>query len=120
MAAQLAPLLTTELIPYFLKRPFSCAMTIDEQSVNAMMPILRSDVSGPSSAKTEPTHPVGRPLSKADRPIPLADVDRNRRRVSPDCVSSLNIPRLVECSRFPNACMVSNFPFPEFSLTIRG
>ena len=28
MAAQLAPLVTVELMPYFLKRPFSWAMTI--------------------------------------------------------------------------------------------
>src|ERR1051325_9534349 len=31
MAAQLAPLLTVELMPYFLKRPFSCAITMGEQ-----------------------------------------------------------------------------------------
>jgi hypothetical protein len=40
MAAQLAPLLTVELMPYFLKRPFSCATTMLEQSVRAMMPKL--------------------------------------------------------------------------------
>src|SRR5437879_11948103 len=32
MAAQFAPLVTVELIPYFLNRPFSCAMTMGEQS----------------------------------------------------------------------------------------
>src|SRR3970282_868267 len=29
IAAQLAPLLTTELIPLFLKKPFSCAVTME-------------------------------------------------------------------------------------------
>ena len=38
IAAQFAPLATVELMPYFLKKPFSCAMTIGEQSVSAMMP----------------------------------------------------------------------------------
>jgi hypothetical protein len=39
MAAQLAPfLITVELMPYFLKNPFSWAMTMGEQSVRAMMP----------------------------------------------------------------------------------
>src|SRR5437868_6687152 len=32
MAAQLAPLVTVELMPYFLNNPFSCAMTMGEQS----------------------------------------------------------------------------------------
>src|SRR5258708_29845559 len=38
MAAQFAPLVTVELMPYFLNRPFSWAMTIGEQSVSAIMP----------------------------------------------------------------------------------
>src|SRR6478735_8847980 len=46
MAAQLAPFTTVELMPYFLKRPFSCAMTMGEQSVSAIMPKRRSAVSG--------------------------------------------------------------------------
>src|SRR5882724_4161047 len=50
IAAQLAPFVTVELIPYFLKRPFSCAMTIGEQSVRAIMPKLRFGVSGASEA----------------------------------------------------------------------
>ena len=50
IAAQLAPLATVELMPYFLKSPFSCAMTIEEQSVNAMMPNFSSEVSGASLA----------------------------------------------------------------------
>ena len=50
IAAQLAPFETVELMPYFLNSPFSCAMTMDEQSVSAMMPSLRSAVSGASLA----------------------------------------------------------------------
>ena len=42
MAAQLALLSTVELMPYFLKKPFSWAMTIGEQSVSAMMPKFMS------------------------------------------------------------------------------
>jgi hypothetical protein len=118
MAAQLAPLLITELIPYFLNRPISCAMTIVEQSVKAMMPILSSGVSGASSAKTEPTQPVGSPLSKAERPIPLADADKNPRRVTPTDDRSGKVPRFVERSRFPHFSIFNNFPFPEFSLSI--
>src|SRR3954470_14738095 len=53
MAAQLAPFVTVALMPYFLKNPFSCAMTIGEQSVSAIMPKLMSGVSGASEA--EPT-----------------------------------------------------------------
>src|SRR5436190_13961253 len=54
IAAQLAPLLTVELIPYFLKKPFSCAITIGEQSVSAIMPNLTSLTSGPSLGEREP------------------------------------------------------------------
>src|SRR2546425_11269878 len=54
MAAQLAPLLTVEWIPYFLKKPFSCAITIGEQSVSAIMPNLRSLISGPSAVPLGP------------------------------------------------------------------
>ena len=37
-------------MPCFLNRPSSCAITIDEQSVSAMMPMRIFGVSGPSSA----------------------------------------------------------------------
>jgi hypothetical protein len=40
----------TELIPNFLNKPSSCAMTIEAQSVSAMMPKRMSRVSGPSCA----------------------------------------------------------------------
>jgi hypothetical protein len=36
MAAQFAPLATVDSIPYFLNSPFSCAMTMGEQSVSAI------------------------------------------------------------------------------------
>src|SRR5437868_677458 len=42
IAAQLAPFVTVELMPYFLNRPFSWAMTMGEQSVRAIMPKFRS------------------------------------------------------------------------------
>src|SRR5215475_1305255 len=50
IAAQLAPLITVELMPYFLNRPFSCATTTGEQSVSAIITKRRSVVSGPSPA----------------------------------------------------------------------
>jgi hypothetical protein len=84
IAAQLAPFETIELMPYFLKSPFSCATTIGEQSVSAMIPNFRSAVSGASLAKTEPTQPAGRPLNRAARPAPLAVVERKRRREMPE------------------------------------
>src|SRR5262249_54233816 len=50
IAAQLAPLVTVDWMPNFLKKPFSCAITIGEQSVSAMMPKLMLGVSGASLA----------------------------------------------------------------------
>src|SRR6185369_3052 len=50
MAAQLAPLVTVESMPYFLNRPFSWAMTMGEQSVRAIMPKFNLAVSGASLA----------------------------------------------------------------------
>src|SRR6266540_692821 len=46
IAAQLAPLMTVELMPYFLKSPFSWAITMGELSVSAMMPKRMSATSG--------------------------------------------------------------------------
>src|SRR5258707_7726446 len=90
MAAQLAPLLTVELMPYFLKKPFSCAMTIGEQSVRAIMPNLRSLTSGPSLGDRGPgvaPPTVGaavlesQPLSRAAAARPVTEVDRKLRRL---------------------------------------
>src|SRR6188474_2745519 len=50
IAAQLAPLLIVDSMPYFLKNPFSCAMTSGEQSVSAIIPNFKSVVSGASLA----------------------------------------------------------------------
>ena len=50
ITAQDASFETVELIPNFLKYPSSCAITIDEQSVKAMIPKRTSGVSGESSA----------------------------------------------------------------------
>ena len=52
MAAQLAPFTMVALMPYFLKKPFSCAITMGEQSVSAIMPNRRSGVSGRSASPT--------------------------------------------------------------------
>lgn len=54
IAAQLAPFVTVDSMPYFLNSPFSCAMTIGEQSVRAMMPKLIFDVSGASLVLAAP------------------------------------------------------------------
>ena len=59
MAAQLAPLLTVELMPYFLKKPFSWAITIGEQSVRAIIPNFSSFTSGPSLGDSGPVDPAG-------------------------------------------------------------
>jgi len=43
-------LLIVDSIPYFLKKPFSCAITSGEQSVSAIIPNFSAFVSGPSVA----------------------------------------------------------------------
>ena len=45
-----ASLEMVESMPYFLKSPSSWAMTMEEQSVSAMMPMRTLGVSGPSPA----------------------------------------------------------------------
>jgi hypothetical protein len=120
MAAQLAPLLTTDLIPYFLKRPFSCAMTMEEQSVSAIMPNFTSEISGASFAKTEPNHPAGRPLNSAARPTPFAEAERNRRRVMPQADSSTAVSRLENRFHFPASSIVLKFPFPSVFIELRA
>src|SRR3954447_22073205 len=78
MAAQLAPLLTVELMPYFLNNPFSCAITIGEQSVRAIIPNFRSGVSGPSSAAQ-----LALALRSPALPINAAAPPTNSRRETP-------------------------------------
>src|SRR3954469_21602780 len=73
MAAQLAPLLTVDSMPYFLNRPFSCAITIGEQSVRAIIPNFIADTSGDSLAHT-------RPAGKRAAPSAAVLTWTNRRR----------------------------------------
>src|SRR5688572_21123323 len=86
ITAQLASLLTVDLIPYFLNSPSSCAITIDEQSVSAMIPNFIVLTSGPSSAHAPPIQPLGRPgnsgsASAADAASPEAAAFMNPRRL---------------------------------------
>ena len=50
MTAHEASFEIVDSIPCFLNRPNSCAMTIDEQSVSAMIPMRTFGVSGASDA----------------------------------------------------------------------
>src|SRR4051812_22873312 len=84
IAAQFAPLVTVELMPYFLNNPFSCAMTIGEQSVSAIMPKLSAAVSGASLAYAVPVQPFGSPANNAATAAPLAVRRRKSRRESSD------------------------------------
>ena len=58
IAAQDASLEIVDSMPYFLNSPNSCAITIDEQSVKAMMPNRMLVVSGPSAAYAPPIQPL--------------------------------------------------------------
>ena len=60
IAAQLAPFTIVERMPYFLNNPFSCAITIGEQSVSAIIPKRMSLTSGAPLAGTLPAQPAGR------------------------------------------------------------
>src|SRR5215471_3318476 len=84
MAAQFAPLVTVELMPYFLNRPFSCAMTMGEQSVSAIIPKLMLGDSGASLAlpavAAQDFDP--RAFHRAATPAPAAVRWRNWRRLS--------------------------------------
>ena len=81
MAAQFAPLATVESIPYFLNKPFSCAITMGEQSVSAIIPKRSFVVSGAPLANVLPTHPFGRPVNNAVRAAPLAVFRKKPRRL---------------------------------------
>src|SRR5262249_13310326 len=79
MTAHDASFEITELIPNFLKYPSSCAITIDEQSVSAMMPKRTFGVSGESSENAPPAQPRGTPASvtaASDWPVFLRNVRR--------------------------------------------
>src|SRR6478736_10414560 len=84
MAAQLAPFVTVELMPYFLKKPFSWAMTMGEQSVSAIMPKLRSVTSGASEAEPAVAAQLRLPSAaqRAAAPASWELRERNWRRLS--------------------------------------
>src|ERR1044071_6026563 len=84
MAAQLAPFVTLDWIPYFLNRPFSCAMTMGEQSVSAIMPKFTLGASGASLAAAAVAAQVRVPSADqiAAAPMPPAACVRNCRRLS--------------------------------------
>ena len=86
MAAQLAPFVTVELMPYFLNNPFSCAMTMGEQSVSAIMPKLMLGASGASLALPAVVAHVRVPRAdqRAAAPTPLVVSARNWRRLNDD------------------------------------
>src|SRR4030095_12887218 len=65
MAAQFAPFETIDSMPYFLNKPFSCAITIGEQCVSAIMPNFIRLTSGASLADSDPAQPRGSELSSA-------------------------------------------------------
>ena len=68
MTAHEASLEIVDSMPCFLNRPSSCAMTIDEQSVSAMMPMRTFGVSGPSCAYAPPAQPAAIPRAAHPRP----------------------------------------------------
>src|SRR5262245_115543 len=79
MTAHDASFEMTDSIPNCLKYPSSCAITMGEQSVSAMMPNRIAFVSGESSEKADPTHPFGRPSIRPATADPPARF-RNLRR----------------------------------------
>src|SRR3954470_20584001 len=84
IAAQLAPFVMVALMPYFLKNPFSCAMTKGEQSVSAMMPMLIFGISGASDAPSAVAAQLLEPnaAQRAAVPVKAAPRVRNWRRLS--------------------------------------
>ena len=78
IAAQLAPFATVELMPYFLNSPFSCAMTIGELSVSAMMPNFMSVTSGPVFVAPQLARARSRPMPPNSAAAPPTTVRRER------------------------------------------
>src|ERR1043165_1408945 len=79
IAAQLAPFETVDWIPYFLNNPFSCAITMGELSVRAIIPNLSWLVSGLSLARVLPAQPLGNPATSVVKEMPAVAL-RNWRR----------------------------------------
>src|SRR5215211_4508560 len=82
IAAQFAPFATVDSIPYFLKSPFSCAITIGEQSVSAIMPNFILLTSGASLTGSDPAQPLGSDPSNAPTAEYPASFRQKWRRVS--------------------------------------
>src|SRR3989442_13118404 len=78
MTAHEASFEIVDSIPCFRNSPSSWAITIDEQSVSAMMPTRTFGVSGASDAYAVPRQPIGTPASSAAAPV----VFTKSRRVS--------------------------------------
>src|SRR4030095_13985543 len=74
-------------MPNCLKKTNSCAITIEEQSVRAIMTKRTLGDSGESSAYAPPAHPLGTPPNTPAR-TELVAVSRNLRRVTFMCAAS--------------------------------
>ena len=70
--------MTVELMPYFLNSPFSCAMTIGEQSVSAMMPKRMSVTSGAVFVAPQLARARSRPMPPNSAAAPPTTVRRER------------------------------------------
>src|SRR5688572_1117907 len=90
MTAHDASFDTTEVMPNFLKKPSSWAITIGAQSVSAIMPNRTVVVSGPSAAYTPPAQCRGSPAISAPT-APAAPFTNVRRFISPPGPASLPI-----------------------------
>src|SRR6185503_13192481 len=89
MTAHDASFEMTDSMPNCLKCPSSCAITIGEQSVSAMIPKRMVFVSGESSAYALPTHPAGSPSIRPAAVEPAA-VRKNVRRFIVDLLGQLS------------------------------
>src|SRR4051812_26364602 len=103
IAAQLAPLMTVELMPYFLNSPFSCAITMGELSVSAMMPKRMSVTSGAVLVAPQLARARNRPMPPKSAAAPPMNFRRD------GLVSPRN--RLVFLSM---AIVLAALPFPTF------
>src|SRR5262245_8186134 len=71
----------TEWMPNFLNRPFSWAITMDEQSVKAIIPNFIVPTSGEPSAYIDPTQPCGIAPRRLAAPKVFAERARKFRRL---------------------------------------
>ena len=113
MAAQLAPFATVELMPYFLNSPFSCAITIGEQSVSAIMPKRRSATSGAVFVAPQLARARSRPMPPNSAAAPPTTCRRDGLHQSP-CY------RPCEAFSFPCRSFYRDRRFRCFSLITDG